>query len=345
MSIFEICIEPIKQSYDLGEPIQIKWTLYNNTEHELYLLERALPIDACSGANFYVYWNGTLCVYRGKRYHTPPITVEDYKRIGAKAKKTRIIEISQDYDMSRDGNYRIQSIGTILDYKTFKPVEISQFEPISFKSNYIMIHITKNGDPSAVIASPITQILSKHPKSSVMIIQQNYGYFPNYTFLEFTRTESNNFYSLLINVRESIQMALNLYAEQDPGVISDMIIYFGTDQYYWDLWVSTLQKILAISAFVFVNDLSMNLNANAWCFANTNCIYLVYVNFIGLSDNDKKLTFLHEMCHLVGNAVDVPNANTQTTCQMLANTNPLGALSNAYNYQYFFSSLIYNNRI
>lgn len=116
---FKLSIQSIKQSYEPGESIELRWVLQNESNQKIYFINWGLPLDKhLMEDNFEVKReNGDRLPHRGKRVLRRPIQCSDYTQIGPNQSIEMEVDINPIYQVYEPDNYLVQSICTILDYK------------------------------------------------------------------------------------------------------------------------------------------------------------------------------------------------------------------------------------
>ena len=107
-----------KDSYKVGEPVLITWTLFNGTDARIYALNWRTPFDTIDGRTTGEAWiverDREEVTYLGMLVSRDAPTEKEYIKMEPWSYVSKEIDLSKSYDMSVPGEYKIYYCGGSL---------------------------------------------------------------------------------------------------------------------------------------------------------------------------------------------------------------------------------------
>ncbi|HEY6065712.1 MAG TPA: M35 family metallo-endopeptidase [Thermoanaerobaculia bacterium] len=109
--------EPVaaRSVFDRSEPLAIRFTLANESDHDVQVLRWHTPLDGFTADIFDVRLDGEPVAYTGRLVKRVAPTPGDYVTIEAGGSVSAVFDPSQGYDMSRSGRYTIRYRGEFIE--------------------------------------------------------------------------------------------------------------------------------------------------------------------------------------------------------------------------------------
>ena len=109
------CILEAEESYILGESVNLKFMLKNQTDRTQFVLKWYTPLEGIFGEIFRVMKNGKNIPYRGILAKRGEPRREDYIRIEPGENVSAEVDIATSWDLSKVGKYRVEFISKLYD--------------------------------------------------------------------------------------------------------------------------------------------------------------------------------------------------------------------------------------
>jgi len=109
------CMLLAKERYTIGEPINLKFTLKNQTDRTQFILKWYTPLEGIFGEIFRVMRNGEEIPYRGILAKRGEPRREDYVSVEPGDVVSAEVDIAKSWDLSKAGKYRIEFISKLHD--------------------------------------------------------------------------------------------------------------------------------------------------------------------------------------------------------------------------------------
>ncbi len=104
-----------RNSYIIGQPVPITFTLQNLTHKDVYILTWYTPFEGIKGKIFKVTRNGIQIPYEGRMIKRGNPVREDYIHIKPLGSVTTTVDLAPAFNMDVPGEYRVEFIKHIYD--------------------------------------------------------------------------------------------------------------------------------------------------------------------------------------------------------------------------------------
>jgi peptidyl-Lys metalloendopeptidase len=136
-----------RDSYILGQPVPITFTLENLMRRDVYVLTWYTPFEGLKGKIFKVTRNGAEIPYEGRMIKRGEPTREDYLHIAPLGSASATVDLALVYNMGAPGTYRVEFIKGIYDL-TFDentiPRELAEHKGIEISGNAVTFSLIKH---------------------------------------------------------------------------------------------------------------------------------------------------------------------------------------------------------
>lgn len=112
-----------RERYVVTDSVEIEFILMNPSAQDLYFLIWYTPFEGFQGDLFNVMRNDTLLPYQGRMVKRGQPDFSEYKRIAAGDSLKAKINLTEAYDTSKPGEYRVEYIKNIADVVMAKDVQ------------------------------------------------------------------------------------------------------------------------------------------------------------------------------------------------------------------------------
>jgi hypothetical protein len=103
------------ESYVSGETVPVRFTIFNNSKIDVWVLSWLTPLEGLKGDILNVVCDGKQVPYEGIMMKRGDPSKIDYVRIKAKGTATKEIDLSQSYSFSPAHECKIEFRGHLLD--------------------------------------------------------------------------------------------------------------------------------------------------------------------------------------------------------------------------------------
>jgi hypothetical protein len=128
-----------------GEPLKVRFTLANESESDLYVLNWFTPLEGLGGDIFRVTRDGQRIRYQGPQASRGDPTPEAYTLIEAGGMASAEVDLSLAYDFSQPGNYTIEFISPNQSHVAHAEAEmarsVDELGPVEMPSNQVVVAI------------------------------------------------------------------------------------------------------------------------------------------------------------------------------------------------------------
>jgi hypothetical protein len=132
-------------SLSLGDPVKVQFSLLNETESNLYILNWFTPLEGLGGDIFRVTLDGQRIHYQGPMASRGDPTPEAYTLIEAGGTVSAEVDLSLAYDFSRPGDYMIEFVAPKLSHIAGSEEEMArstdELGPVDIPSNQVVVAI------------------------------------------------------------------------------------------------------------------------------------------------------------------------------------------------------------
>ena len=114
------CSLSVRELLAVGEAVKLLFRLSNSTSQPLYVLTWHTPLEGLLNRCLEVSRDGTELAYRGEMMKRGAPVASSYVTLAPGASVEATVELSQAYDFTVPGKYRIEFPGPLMDVATTK---------------------------------------------------------------------------------------------------------------------------------------------------------------------------------------------------------------------------------
>jgi hypothetical protein len=336
--VCSVCCDPFtvkvstKREYEVGENIDCSTIITNDHDKDYYLLSRNTPLEGLKSSIFSVTGSGKVLPYDGMLMKRGSPLREEYIFIGAKSSVSTSVDLSRVFSFVSAGSYSVQ-LKTELQYFNNKPENVSTQQVFS----NVEVFTLKDSDkePKVTEGQLIRQNSSRILGSP---LRANAAISPVFRGSGDRDTATKVYLAahdyLLPKCATSAKVGgnTNLYIQ-----------WFGRDDHRSTVEGNYLGIKEAMENYQFelyFNGPKCEPGVVAYTYHGATTLYLCDGYFRAPTQgSDSKIgTIVHEMSHAVAYTEDFKYG--EQACQSLAKSDPLDAINNADNYEYFAEALL-----
>ncbi len=363
-----------KQRYSLGDPVNITFSITNNTDSEQKVLKWNTPFDKFSQGYLYITNQGKFLEYDGVFMKRGEPLADDYIVIPPRETKSTTLDLTTIYNLNEPGLYDLQFSGFIDDFfEKKKNIKSSRrfrrlFQAEPLESNKISFEII---DTTVKRSKKIRMTVGAKQRD----IEKNYDKLKkdskgsSYTFLQpdiiLRQNPKNKFDSgeLFIEMTIDAHYALgefipysyadlSLSPDTEPGHVEMIFGKYCYDNFKGFYSVRdnliTMRDVLRNTKFTYsFNGDRCKDNSYAYTFKGSKTVYLcnMYKKAPFSGENSKMGTLFHELTHaIIGTNCDengkpTPEVYGREECRKLAIKDPAKACKNADSYEFFLETV------
>ena len=112
--LFECTLEA-EETYVIGEPVNLRFSLHNQTDRTLYVLTWYTPLEGIAGEIFRVVRDGDEVPYRGILAKRGDPSRDAYAVVKLGAAVSSIVDLAENYDLSQAGRYDVEFTSLLHD--------------------------------------------------------------------------------------------------------------------------------------------------------------------------------------------------------------------------------------
>lgn len=135
----------IPEHLPLGEKINLKFTLKNNSDTPLYILNWYTPLEGIGGEIFRVTYNGQPIPYKGILAYRAPPTKDVYVLLNPGESVSADVDLAPSYEFDQAGVYKIEFISPRISHITHTEAEMAsmmeELGPIEIPSNTVSFEL------------------------------------------------------------------------------------------------------------------------------------------------------------------------------------------------------------
>jgi hypothetical protein len=109
------CTLEMDETYPVGEPVNLRFELHNQTDRPLYVLIWYTPLEGIAGEIFQVTRNGEALDYQGMLAKRGDPSREEYMTIEPGEVASAEVDLGMGYDLSAPGAYRVRFTAGLQD--------------------------------------------------------------------------------------------------------------------------------------------------------------------------------------------------------------------------------------
>ena len=127
-----------------GESAQLRFTLVNESDTDLYLLRWYTPLEGIAGDIFLVKRDGQVLPYQGILASRMPPTPDDYVALDAGASVSVAVDLAEGYDLSEPGEYTVKFLSPRISHVARSEAEMAttmeELGPVKIPCHEITFH-------------------------------------------------------------------------------------------------------------------------------------------------------------------------------------------------------------
>jgi len=134
------CMLEMGETYPVGEPVNLRFELHNQTDRPLYVLIWYTPLEGIAGEIFQVTRNGEELLYRGMLAKRGDPFREEYIAIEPGEVTSAQVDLRMGYDLSTPGSYQVQfttGLQDVTDDASLVPRKRDDHRPQSLSCNTV----------------------------------------------------------------------------------------------------------------------------------------------------------------------------------------------------------------
>lgn len=138
------CTLEMDETYPVGEPVNLRFELHNQTDHPLYVLIWHTPLEGMAGEIFRVTRNGQELRYQGVLAKRGDPSREEYVAIEPGGVTSAQVDLRTGYDLSVPGSYQVQltmGLQDVTDDASLVPRKRDEHRPQSLPCNTVRFNI------------------------------------------------------------------------------------------------------------------------------------------------------------------------------------------------------------
>jgi heat shock protein HslJ len=151
------CTLEMDETYPVGEPVDLRFELYNPTDRPLYVLIWYTPLEGVAGDIFQVTRDGEELPYQGMLAKRGDPTREEYIAIEPGEAASAEVDLGVGYDLSTPGTYQVQfttGLQDVSDDASLVPLKRDDHRPQSLSCNTASFRIAPPPEPPTATPTP-----------------------------------------------------------------------------------------------------------------------------------------------------------------------------------------------
>lgn len=143
--LFECTLEA-EETYVIGEPVNLRFSLHNQTDRTLYVLTWYTPLEGIAGEIFRVTRDGDEVAYRGILAKRGDPSRDEYAVVEPGAEVSAAVDLAEDYDLSQAGRYHVEftsRLHDVTDDGTLIPRKRDDHRPQELPCNAVSFEIVE----------------------------------------------------------------------------------------------------------------------------------------------------------------------------------------------------------
>jgi heat shock protein HslJ len=145
------CTLEMDETYPVGEPVNLRFELHNQTDRPLYVLNWYTPLEGIAGEIFQVTRNGEELLYQGMLAKRGDPTREEYIAIEPGEVTSAEVDLRTGYDLSTPGSYQVQfttGLQDVTDDASLVPRKRDDHRPQSLSCNTVSFGVVPTPERS-----------------------------------------------------------------------------------------------------------------------------------------------------------------------------------------------------
>jgi hypothetical protein len=151
------CTLEVDETYPVGEPVNLRFELYNPTDRPLYVLIWYTPLEGVAGDIFQVTRDGEELPYQGMLAKRGDPTREEYIAIEPGEAASAEVDLGVGYALSTPGTYQVQftaGLQDVSDDASLIPRKRDDHQPQSLSCNTVIFRIVPVPEPPTATPTP-----------------------------------------------------------------------------------------------------------------------------------------------------------------------------------------------
>jgi peptidyl-Lys metalloendopeptidase len=164
------CTLEMDETYPVGQPVNLRFELHNQTDRSLYALTWYTPLEGIAGDIFRVTQDGEELPYQGMLAKRGDPTREEYITIEPGEAASAEVDLRTGYDLSVPGSYQVQftaGLQDVSDDASLVPLKQDDHRPQSLSCNTVSFRIASVPEPPTATSTPESPAGFKQYQDSV----------------------------------------------------------------------------------------------------------------------------------------------------------------------------------
>lgn len=148
-----------------GEAVNLRFTLVNNTDSELYVLKWYTPLEGIAGEIFRIEREGEVIPYEGILASRGDPTPDAYVLLGPGESVSAEVDLATAYDFSKAGEYTIEFLSPSISHIARTEAEMAKtvddLGPVAMPSYQVTVTILEDsasGEVTGAIQHDVTSV-------------------------------------------------------------------------------------------------------------------------------------------------------------------------------------------
>lgn len=116
------CTLEAEETYVAGEPVNLRFSLHNQTDRTLYILMWYTPLEGMAGDIFHIEKDGEPVPYQGVLAKRGDPSRDEYTAVKTGAAVSAMVNLGEDYDLSQVGRYHVEFTSRLHDVTDDEPL-------------------------------------------------------------------------------------------------------------------------------------------------------------------------------------------------------------------------------
>ncbi len=333
--------------YNNDQPVEIVFTIINNTAQDIYVLKRETPLEGLKSDCLIVMVDGRRVKYDGKLVKRREPRKEDYVFIKAGGSVSKTVDVSQAYKVSEQGEYEVT-----FDERRLVILPPEQSESLEGLSNIPRERTMLEVSPQAARFFMEAGIQPRQTLGELMRETQKNPEVSNEVVEAAPRLQDPIAFGGTGGQTQSVSAAHeNAYKYVIAGIEK-----LGNNEHYneWFGRHTALREkkvrdsLIAVKNAMETKPFAYDLSGGA-CDGDEYAFTFFGVNTVWICSffwdasprgmTSKAGTIVHEHTHSSASVDDIPGKYGEVACRKLAEDSPDEAIDNADNYEFFVESL------
>jgi peptidyl-Lys metalloendopeptidase len=151
------CTLEMDETYPVGQPVNLRFELHNQTDRSLYALTWYTPLEGIAGDIFRVTQDGEELPYQGMLAKRGDPTREEYITIEPGEAASAEVDLRTGYDLSVPGSYQVQftaGLQDVSDDASLVPLKQDDHRSQSLSCNTVSFRIASVPEPPTATSTP-----------------------------------------------------------------------------------------------------------------------------------------------------------------------------------------------